>query len=41
MTPEEEVKLVMGRLEKNGHKGMLLMHDNHPWTAEAVPMLLA
>jgi peptidoglycan/xylan/chitin deacetylase (PgdA/CDA1 family) len=40
MTPEEEVKLVMGRLEQNGHKGMLLMHDNHPWTAEAVPMLL-
>ncbi len=40
MTPEEELKLVMDRLEKNGHRGMLLMHDNHPWTAEAVPMLL-
>ncbi|MFY9972150.1 MAG: polysaccharide deacetylase family protein, partial [Roseiarcus sp.] len=40
MTPEEELKLVMGRLEKNGHKGMLLMHDNHPWTAAMVPMLL-
>ncbi len=40
MTPEEELKLVMGRLEKNGHRGMLLLHDNHPWTAEAVPMLL-
>jgi peptidoglycan/xylan/chitin deacetylase (PgdA/CDA1 family) len=41
MTPEEELKLVMGRLEKNGRKGMLLMHDNHPWTAEMVPMLLS
>lgn len=40
MTPEEELKLVMSRLEKNGHKGMLLMHDNHPWTAGMVPMLL-
>jgi peptidoglycan/xylan/chitin deacetylase (PgdA/CDA1 family) len=40
MTPEAELKLIMGRLERNGHKGMLLMHDNHPWTAEMVPMLL-
>ncbi len=40
MTPEEELKLVMARLEKNGHKGMLLLHDNHPWTAAMVPMLL-
>ncbi len=40
MTPEEELKLVMSRLEKNGHKGMLLMHDNHPWTAAMAPMLL-
>jgi peptidoglycan/xylan/chitin deacetylase (PgdA/CDA1 family) len=40
MTPDEELKLVMSRLEKNGHKGMLLMHDNHPWTAAMVPMLL-
>jgi len=40
MTPEEELKLIMSRLAKNGHKGMLLMHDNHPWTAEMVPMLL-
>jgi peptidoglycan/xylan/chitin deacetylase (PgdA/CDA1 family) len=40
MTPEEELKLVMGRLERNGHKGMLLMHDNQPWTAAMVPMLL-
>jgi len=40
MTPEEELRLVMSRLDKNGHRGMLLMHDNHPWTAEMVPMLL-
>jgi hypothetical protein len=40
MTPAEELKLVMSRLEKNGHKGMLLMHDNHQWTADMVPMLL-
>ncbi len=40
MTPEEELKLVMRRLERNGHKGMLLMHDNHPWTAAMLPMLL-
>ena len=40
MTPDEELKLVMSRLEKNGHKGMLLLHDNHPWTAAMVPMLL-
>ena len=40
MTPDEELKLVMSRLEKNGHRGMLLLHDNHPWTAAMVPMLL-
>jgi peptidoglycan-N-acetylglucosamine deacetylase len=40
MTPEEELKLLMGRIEKNGHRGMFLIHDNHPWTAAMVPMLL-
>jgi peptidoglycan/xylan/chitin deacetylase (PgdA/CDA1 family) len=40
MTPEAELKLVMRRLDKNGHRGMLLLHDNHPWTAAMVPMLL-
>ena len=40
MTPEQELKLVMSRLHRNGDRGMLLMHDNHPWTAEMVPMLL-
>jgi len=41
MTPEAELKLIMSRLEKNGRKGMLLMHDNHPWTAAMIPMLLS
>jgi peptidoglycan/xylan/chitin deacetylase (PgdA/CDA1 family) len=40
MSPSDELQLVMRRLEKNGHKGMLLLHDNHPWTAAMVPMLL-
>jgi len=40
MTPEEELRLVMSRLHKNGDRGMLLLHDNHPWTAAMVLMLL-
>jgi peptidoglycan/xylan/chitin deacetylase (PgdA/CDA1 family) len=40
MTPEAELRLVMSRLERNGRKGMLLLHDNHQWTADMVPMLL-
>jgi peptidoglycan-N-acetylglucosamine deacetylase len=40
MTPEQELRLVMSRFEASGHRGMLLLHDNHPWTAEMVPMLL-
>ena len=39
MTPEAELKLVMSRLDRLG-KGMLLLHDNHQWTADMVPMLL-
>jgi peptidoglycan/xylan/chitin deacetylase (PgdA/CDA1 family) len=39
MTPEQELELIMGRLER-AHKGMLLFHDSHPWTAAMVPMLL-
>jgi hypothetical protein len=38
-TPEAELGLVMGRLDRVG-KGMLLLHDNHEWTSEMVPMLL-
>ena len=29
----------MSRLDRLG-KGMLLLHDNHQWTADMVPMLL-
>ena len=39
MTPEEELRLVMRRLDRLG-KGMLLLHDTHQWTADMVPMLL-
>jgi peptidoglycan/xylan/chitin deacetylase (PgdA/CDA1 family) len=39
MTPEAELKLTMSRLDHLG-KGMLLLHDNHQWTADMVPMLL-
>ena len=39
MTPQEELKLVMSRLERPG-KGMLLLHDNRQWTADMLPMLL-
>jgi peptidoglycan-N-acetylglucosamine deacetylase len=39
MTPQEELKTVMSRLDRLG-KGMLLLHDNHQWTADMVPMLL-
>jgi peptidoglycan-N-acetylglucosamine deacetylase len=39
MTPQEELRLVMRRLDRAG-KGVLLLHDTHPWTADMVPMLL-
>jgi peptidoglycan-N-acetylglucosamine deacetylase len=39
MTPEQELHLVMSRLDRLG-RGMLLLHDNHQWTADMVPMLL-
>jgi peptidoglycan/xylan/chitin deacetylase (PgdA/CDA1 family) len=39
MTPEEELKLILGRLEKQ-KRGMLLFHDIHPWTAEMMPAFL-
>ena len=40
MTPDQELKLILGRLEKAG-KGMLLFHDNKPWTAEMMPRFLS
>ena len=39
MTPDEELKLILARLEK-ARKGMLLFHDNKPWTAEMLPRFL-
>jgi len=39
MTPQEELKTVMRRLNRLG-KGILLLHDTHQWTADMVPMLL-
>ena len=38
--PDQVVKSVMSRLEKNG-KGIILMHDFQHATAEAAPELLA
>src|SRR6516164_4984840 len=39
-TPEQELRVAMSRLEP-AHKGMLLFHDTHQWTADMVPMLLS
>jgi peptidoglycan/xylan/chitin deacetylase (PgdA/CDA1 family) len=41
VTAEKIVKLAMQRIEAKGHRGVLLLHDIHPATAKAVPMLLA
>ncbi|THD45473.1 MAG: polysaccharide deacetylase family protein [Bradyrhizobium sp.] len=40
MTPDQELKLILGRLEKAG-RGMLLFHDNRQWTADMMPGFLA
>jgi len=39
MTPEAELKLILGRLEKAG-RGILLFHDNRQWTADMLPSFL-
>lgn len=39
MTPEAELKLILGRLDKVG-RGMLLFHDDKPWTAAMMPVFL-
>ncbi len=39
MTPQEELKLVLGRLER-AKRGMLLFHDNRQWTADMMPAFL-
>ncbi len=39
MTPNQELKLILGRLDKAG-RGMLLFHDNRQWTADMLPTFL-
>lgn len=40
VTARDIVRLALKRLEANGHRGVLLLHDIHPATAQAVPVLL-
>ena len=40
ITPKEIVKLAISRIEAKNHRGVLLLHDIHPATALALPMLL-
>lgn len=40
ITSEQIVQRAMARIEARGHRGVLLLHDIHPATARAVPMLL-
>ena len=39
MTPDQELALILSRLDK-ARKGMLLFHDNKPWTAAMLPRFL-
>jgi hypothetical protein len=39
MTPEVEFNVIMGRLDAAG-RGMILLHDNHSWTAQMLPRFL-
>jgi len=40
VTAKDIVRLAIQRIEARGHRGVLLLHDIHPATATAVPMLL-
>ena len=40
ITPKQIVKLAISRIEAKNHRGVLLLHDIHPATAMALPMLL-
>lgn len=40
ITAKQIVKLAINRIEAKGHRGVLLLHDIHPATATALPMLL-
>ncbi len=41
ITPRQIVRLAMRRIAGRDHRGVLLLHDIHPATADALPMLLA
>ena len=41
ITPQKVVRLAMKRIAAHDHRGVLLLHDIHPATAEALPTLLA
>lgn len=40
ITPKQIVTIAMRRIEAKGHRGILLLHDIHPATVMALPMLL-
>jgi peptidoglycan/xylan/chitin deacetylase (PgdA/CDA1 family) len=40
MTPQEELKLLTGRLKEAGNKGIILLHDPQKHTADMVPAFL-
>lgn len=40
ITPKQIVAIAMRRIEAKGHRGILLLHDIHPATVVALPMLL-
>ena len=40
ITAKQIVKLAISRIEAKNHRGVLLLHDIHPATAMALPMLL-
>jgi peptidoglycan/xylan/chitin deacetylase (PgdA/CDA1 family) len=40
ITPQQIVQKAISRIEAKGHRGVLLLHDIHPATAMALPLLL-
>jgi peptidoglycan/xylan/chitin deacetylase (PgdA/CDA1 family) len=40
ITPSQIVRKAINRIESRGHRGVLLLHDIHPATAMALPILL-
>jgi peptidoglycan/xylan/chitin deacetylase (PgdA/CDA1 family) len=40
ISPAQIVRRAMNRIERKGHRGVLLLHDIHPATAMALPTLL-